>query len=95
MPISDIKVRNLKAGDKPYKVSDFEGLFVLVKVSGSKSWRFKYRIDGKEKFLVIGDYPAVSLSQARQARDAAKAQLADGIDPNEAKWTCHGLMPLL
>lgn len=85
MPISDIKVRNLKAGDKPYKVSDFEGLFVLIKVSGSKSWRFKYRIDGKEKLLVIGDYPAVSLSQARQARDAAKAQLAEGIDPNEAK----------
>lgn len=85
MPISDIKVRNLKPSDKPYKVSDFEGLFVLVKVSGSKSWRFKYRIDGKEKLLVIGDYPAVSLSQARQARDAAKAQLADGIDPNEAK----------
>lgn len=85
MPISDIKVRNLKSGDKAYKVSDFEGLFVLVKVSGSKSWRFKYRIDGKEKLLVIGDYPAVSLSQARQARDAAKAQLAEGIDPNEAK----------
>lgn len=85
MPISDIKVRNLKPTDKPYKVSDFEGLFVLVKVSGSKSWRFKYRIDGKEKLLVIGDYPAVSLAQARQARDAAKAQLADGVDPNEAK----------
>jgi len=85
MPISDIKVRNLKAGDKAYEVSDFEGLFVLVKVSGCKSWRFKYRIDGKEKLLVIGDYPAVSLSQARQARDAAKAQLDEGIDPNEAK----------
>ncbi len=85
MPISDKKVRNLKPKDKPYKVSDFEGLFVLVKVSGSKSWRFKYRVDGKEKLLVIGDYPAVSLSQARQARDAAKAQLAEGIDPNEAK----------
>tara|TARA_R110002074_G_scaffold33348_5_gene92863 strand:+ start:162 stop:1349 length:1188 start_codon:yes stop_codon:yes gene_type:complete len=85
MPLSDIKVRNLKSTDKAYKVSDFEGLFVLVKVSGSKSWRFKYRIDGKEKLLVIGDYPAVSLSQARQARDAAKAQLAEGLDPNETK----------
>ncbi len=63
----------------------FEGLFVLVKVSGSKSWRFKYRFDGKEKLLVIGDYPAVSLAQARKARDAAKVHLADGVDPNEAK----------
>lgn len=85
MPISDIKVRNLKPKDKPYKVSDFGGLFVLVKTSGSKSWRFKYRIDGKEKLLVIGDYPAVSLAQARKTRDAAKALLAEGIDPNEAK----------
>ena len=85
MPLSDIKLRNLKSGDKPYKVSDFEGLFVLVKVSGAKSWRFKYRTDGKERLLVIGDYPAVSLAKARQSRDLAKAQLADGIDPNEAK----------
>jgi hypothetical protein len=85
MPLSDIKIRNLKSQDKPYKVSDFEGLFILVKVSGARSWRFKYRIDGKERLLVIGDYPAVSLAKARQARDIAKAQLADGVDPSEAK----------
>ena len=76
MPLSDIKVRNLKAQEKPYKVSDFEGLFILIKTSGSKSWRFKYRLDGKEKLLVIGDYPAHSLAQARKARDSAKALLA-------------------
>ena len=85
MPLSDIKVRNLKAQDKPYKVSDFEGLFILIKTSGSKSWRFKYRVDGKEKLLVIGDYPAHSLAQARKVRDSAKALLAQGIDPNDAK----------
>lgn len=85
MPLNDIKIRNLKSGDRAYKVSDFEGLFILVKVSGAKSWRFKYRIDGKERLLVIGDYPAVSLAKARQARDVAKAQLADGVDPSEAK----------
>ena len=85
MPLSDIKIPNLKPKEKPYKVSDFEGLFVLVKVSGAKSWRFKYCIDGKEKLLVIGDYPAVSLAQAREARDLAKSQLADDVDPSEAK----------
>jgi len=53
--LSDIEIRNLKSGDKPYEVSDFEGVFILVKVSGAKSWRFKYRIDGKERLLVIGD----------------------------------------
>ena len=85
MPLSDIKLRNLKSAEKPYKVSDFEGLFVLVKTSGSKSWRFKYRLEGKEKLLVIGDYPAVTLAQARKSRDAAKGLLAQGIDPNESK----------
>lgn len=85
MPISDAKIRSLKPKVKAYKVSDFEGLFVLVKPSGSKSWRFKYRVDGKEKLLVIGDYPAISLVQARQAKETAKALLADGVDPNEAK----------
>ncbi|PYG25565.1 Arm DNA-binding domain-containing protein [Pelagimonas varians] len=57
----------------------------MVKVSGAKSWRFKYRIDGKERLLVIGDYQAVTLAKARQARDIAKALLADGTDPSEAK----------
>ncbi len=85
MALSDIKIRNLKTKEKPYKVGDFDGLFILVRKSGSKSWRFKYRMDGKEKLLVIGDYPAISLAQARKARDAARAQVADGIDPNEVK----------
>ncbi|WP_245780956.1 Arm DNA-binding domain-containing protein [Litoreibacter janthinus] len=66
-------------------MSDFEGLFILVKVSGAKPWRFKYRIDGKERLLVFGNYPAVTLAKARQARDIAKALLADGQDPSEAK----------
>lgn len=48
MPLTDAKVKNLKIESKPYKVSDFDGLFVLVKKSGSKSWRFKDRIDGSE-----------------------------------------------
>ncbi|WP_050605479.1 integrase arm-type DNA-binding domain-containing protein [Ruegeria sp. 6PALISEP08] len=85
MPLSDAKIRNLKSKSKPYKVSDFDGLFVLVKVSGSKSWRFKYRVDGKEKLIVFGDYPAVSLSKARELRDAARTNLANGLDPSELK----------
>ena len=56
MPLSDIKIRNLKSGDKAYKVSDFEGLFILVKVSGAKLLRFKYRIDGNE--TVLRGWPA-------------------------------------
>ncbi len=85
MPLSDAKIRNLKTKSKPYKVGDFDGLFVLVKASGAKSWRFKYRIDGKEKLIVFGDYPAVSLSKARELRDAARTNLANGLDPSELK----------
>ncbi len=54
MPLSDATIRSLKPREKPYKVSDFDGLFVLVKPTGSRLWQFKYRLDGKEKLLSIG-----------------------------------------
>lgn len=85
MPLSDAAVRNLKPQEKPYKVSDFDGLFVLVKPNGSRLWQFKYRIGGKEKLLSIGPYPETSLADARAKRDAARVMVAKGIDPSEAK----------
>lgn len=87
MPLSDIQVRNLKPRDKAYKVFDFEGLFVLVKMNGSKLWQFKYRLFGKERLLSIGVYPDVSLAQARKAKEDARAKVAVGVDPSEAKQT--------
>jgi hypothetical protein len=68
-----------------YKVSDFDGLFLLVKPTGSRLWHQKYRIDGKEKLLAIGAYPDVSLAQAGQACGDARALLALGKDPSQAK----------
>ena len=85
MPLSDIQVRNLKPREKAYKVSDFEGLFVLVKPNGSKLWQFKYRMDGKERLLSIGVYPDVGLAQARKTKESARANVAAGIDPSEVK----------
>jgi integrase len=85
MPLTDAAIRNLKPKVKPYKVSDFEGLFLFVKPTGSKLWQFKYRIDGKEKLLSIGIYPDVGLAMARAKKDAARALLAAGKDPCEAK----------
>jgi integrase len=85
MPLTDTAIRNLKPREKPYKVSDFDGLFVLVKPSGSRLWQFKYRIGGKEKLLSIGPYPETSLAQARAKRDAARSMVANGVDPSEAK----------
>ena len=81
MPLSDLRIRNLKPADKPYKRSDFDGLFILVNPRGSKLWRFKYRFRDKEKLISFGPYPSVSLLQARKLRDSAREQLVAGIDP--------------
>lgn len=85
MPLTDATIRNFKPRDKPYKVFDFEGLFLLAKPTGSRLWHQKYRIDGKEKLLAIGPHPEVSLAQARKALDAARALVAAGKDPSQAK----------
>ena len=85
MPLSDLRIRNLKPKDKPYKRSDFHGLFILVNPRGSKLWRFKYRFRDKEKLISFGAYPSVSLLQARKMRDQAREKLAAGIDPSEQR----------
>lgn len=83
MPLSDTAVRSAKPTDKAYKLSDDKGLFLLVHPNGSKYWRQKYRFDGKEKTLAQGVYPDVSLKEARERRDEARKQLANGIDPGQ------------
>jgi len=85
MALKDIVVRNAKPREKAYKLSDEKGLYLFIKPNGSKAWRLKYRFLGKEKTLSIGLYPDVSLSDARNARDNARKQLADKIDPGLAK----------
>lgn len=85
MPITEAKVKSLKPKAKPYKVSDYDSLFLLVTPNGSKLWKFKFRLDGKEKSLSFGKYPAVSLKRARFLRDEARIAVAEGRDPAEAK----------
>jgi integrase len=81
MPLTDAKLRTLKPGPKPLKVSDFEGLFLLVTPSGSRLWRMAYRFSGKQKVLAFGSYPEVSLRDARKAKDEARELLERGQDP--------------
>jgi integrase len=81
MPLTDIAARSAKPREKPYKVADERGLFLLVKPSGGRLWRFKYRFGGKEKKLALGVYPDVGLKQARERRDHARQLLAEGLDP--------------
>lgn len=80
-PLTDADIRNAKPKDKPYKLSDGEGLFAFIAPTGGKLWRLKYYFGGKEKSFSLGAYPAVSLKDARQYRDEAKELLAKGIDP--------------
>ncbi len=84
IPLSDPKCEAAKAKDKPYKLSDGQGLYLLVRPTGSKVWRLKYnRPNGKENLLTFGEYPALSLKLARQKRAEAKELLAQDIDPAE------------
>ena len=81
MALTDTSIRNAKPGDKPRKLFDQRGLFLLVQPSGGKLWRLKYRYLGKEKKLSLGTYPDVSLKVARERRDEARIVLANGADP--------------
>ena len=75
-------VRNARARDKDYKLADAGGLHLFVTKSGHRSWRLKYRFGGKERRIVFGSYPEVSLAEARQMRDDAKRHLREGRDPH-------------
>ena len=81
MPLTDRAIRNMKGTDKPYKLADGGGLYVLVMPDGSRYWRMDFRFAGKRGTLAFGVYPVVSLAVAREQRDGAKKQIAAGLDP--------------
>lgn len=84
MPLADAAIRRARPSDNPQKISDGGGLLYLylyLTPTGARSWRWKYRIAGKEKLLSIGLYPDVSLARAREARDEARRLQARGVDP--------------
>ena len=83
--LTDTHIRNFKVSDKPQKHFDGGGLFLFIPTSGSKLWRMAYRFGGKSKLLSFGEYPIVSLKDARERRDDAKRLLAKDIDPGLQK----------
>lgn len=94
LALTDMAIRTAKPKEKPYKLFDGGGLFLLVtplkksgapKGGGGKWWRFKYRFGGKEKLLSFGTYPEVPLLLARERRDTARRLVAQGIDPGEER----------
>ena len=65
MPLTEVQIRKAKPADKPLKLSDGKGLYLLLTPTGSKLWRWKFRVDGKEKLMTLGSYPELGLAQAR------------------------------
>ena len=83
--LTELAIKKAKPEAKDYKMADGGGLYLLAKTTGSKCWRLKYRINGKEKLLAIGVYPDVTLSEARDRREQARKLLANGGDPSAIK----------
>jgi hypothetical protein len=80
--LTDSIIRKTQPKDSDSKLFDSGGLFLLIRATGHRGWRFKYRVQGHEKLLSLGPYPTVSLAKARLKLKRAKALLLDGIDPS-------------
>jgi integrase len=85
MALTELAIRNAKPREKPYSLSDGDGLLLLVKESGSKSWVLRYWVNGKEKRAGLGKYPVIGLADARELKNAFKRELAHGGNPQERK----------
>lgn len=83
--LTDAKVRTLKPKDKTYRLLDTERLYIEIRPTGKKIWRFKFTADGKEDSLSFGEYPAVTLVQARKLKEEARVKLAQGLNPSHEK----------
>ncbi len=76
--LTDVEIRRAKSTEKPLKLFDGGGLFLLLKLNGSRLWRMKYRVAGREKLLPFGAYPEIALKDAREQRDEARRLPARG-----------------
>lgn len=87
VPLTDTRIRTVKAADKPIKLSDGGGMYLLVDPQGNKTWRLDYTrpIIKKRNTITLGSYPQLSLAEARQQRDRIKKDLSEGIDPSTEK----------
>lgn len=83
--LTDAKLRGLKAKERLYRVADSNGLAIEVSTSGAKLWRYRYRFAGKASMAALGEYPAVSLAEARSERDRMRALLRGGANPAHVK----------
>ncbi|EJX5186510.1 tyrosine-type recombinase/integrase, partial [Salmonella enterica] len=86
MPLTDTKVKNAKPQDKPYSLQDGQGLYLEVRPTGAKFWRYRYWLTPtKDGRYTIGQYPAISLAEARKEREWAREQVKKGLSPTDVR----------
>ena len=85
MSLTDAKIRNTKPGPKPIKLADGGGLYLEVRPTGAKLWRFRYRISGKENVFAIGEYPSISLAEARTDHGKARVLVKQSVHPSHRR----------
>ena len=91
--LSDLMLRQAKTTGEPYSLADFDGLYLYVSAIGTKAWHFRYSWNGKRGRMTFGGYPALSLKEARDRRDEARALLAKGVNPHtERKRKRHAII---
>lgn len=88
--LTDAQIRACKVTDKPVKLFDGGGLFLLAVPKGGRWWRLKYRFAGRERGISLGVYPHVTLKVARARRKEARRLLAEGIDPSMNRRDVNG-----
>lgn len=81
MALNTAQINNTRAGDKPIKLTDSNGLYIEIKPNGSKLWRYRYKINGKENTFAIGEYPLIGLAAARIERTKARELVKQGLNP--------------
>jgi hypothetical protein len=83
--LTKLLIDNAKPDNKTRRLSDGRGMYLEIAPSGGKWWRFKYRMAGRERRISLGVYPDVGLAEARERREAARKQVAAGVDPSEQR----------
>ncbi|KWE77262.1 integrase [Burkholderia ubonensis] len=95
MRLTNIAIRNAKPAERPRKLADGRGLYLLITPTGSRCWRWKYRFHGREKLMAFGVYPEVSLAEARDKHMEARKLLSSGVDPMEKRREAAEVRPYL
>jgi hypothetical protein len=93
MALSSLALSKAKPREKPYKLAEGHGLYLLITPQGGRYWRMNYRFEGKAKTMAMGVFPLITLAEAREKREAARKLLAAGSDPTATRKEAEAREP--